>query len=254
MDDLIEHLKALDLSEKEVDAYLASLEQGEGGIVPIARKLTVPRNTAAYIMEKLQEKHLVNILHKGTRRIYAAVPPRTIVTLLRNKRARLDEQIDSLQSSLPQLNQIFNLTPFQPKVRFFRGQEEIRTIYEEMLEAPIDRMWYVGEQDKITDILGERYLKSWLKRRVEKHIKTITIRVRSGEVDDPAFTGAKDYLRSIRFAPDDFESPGHITIYGDNVAIITTSKENFGIVITSREYATIMKSWFNQLWKVSGER
>ena len=34
---------------------------------------------------------------------------------------------------------------------------------------------------------------------------------------------------------------------------MTTAKENFCTVITSREYATMMLNWFKQLWKVSGE-
>ena len=60
----------------------------------------------------------------------------------------------------------------QPKVRFYRGQEELRESYDHILEQPIDDIYYVGEYDSIIEILGANWAKDWIQRRIDKKIRT----------------------------------------------------------------------------------
>jgi sugar-specific transcriptional regulator TrmB len=251
--DIRSYLKELDLTDKEVSVYLSCLELGETHVIPITQRVSLPRNSVVYILEKLREKCLIDIVERKNRRTYIPKPPRTLITLLRNRQLHIEEQVESLKKSLPELNHLYTATPLQPQVRIYRGRDEIRQLYEEMLQAPVNEIWYVGEYNRIIEVLGERYLREWIKRRIVKKIKTRSIRVRSAESEDPIFGSPKETNRQIRYAPSDFVSPGHVSMYGDTVAIVTTSKEDFGTVITSREYAEIMRSWFGQLWKVSSE-
>ncbi len=244
------YLKQLNLSENEIKVYLALLELGETKIVPITKRVELPRTTVYHILEKLRDKKLIEIIQTTTRRIYTPLPPRNILTLLKTKKENLSEQIDSLEHSIPELNRLYEISPFQPKVRFFPGME-IRKVYEEILEAGVDESWYVGEASKIVEALGSNYLKRWIKRRVEAGIKSKSVRIKEEELKEPIFGATKDFLREIRYAPKDFKSPTHILVYGDHVAIITTGEENFGVVITSREFAISMRNWFKQLWKIS---
>jgi sugar-specific transcriptional regulator TrmB len=248
--DIKSYLKQLNLTENEIAVYLALLELGESKIIPITKKVALPRTTVYHILEKLRDKKLIEIIQTTTRRIYAPYPPRNILTLLKHKRAKIDEEIDTLERSLPELNRLYEISPFQPKVRFFPGKE-IRQIYDEILEAGVDESWYVGETNKIVKALGEKYLQRWIKRRVKMGIRSKSIRVGKEESQEPIFSGKKEFLREIKYAPEDFKCPTHILIYGDNVAIITTGEENFGVVITSREFAESMRNWFKQLWKIS---
>lgn len=249
-----EYLKQLGLSDKEARAYLALLELGESQIVPIAKKTATPRTSLVYILEKLRDRGMITILEHNSRRVYEAVAPRKIVTLLKSEQEKLSENIYSLEQSLPELERVYKLNPFQPKVRFFQGQEEIRRLYNEILDAPIDEAWYVSEIKKIENVLGKQFLKSWIKRRIALHIKSKAIWVRSEAVlDEPSYLESRANARSVRYAPEGFQAPAHTLIYGDNVITITTAKENVGTVITSRDFATTMKSWFHELWKVSSE-
>jgi len=252
--DIIPYLRELGLTDKEIQVFLACLERGETNAVPVARATGLPRNSAVYVLEQLKNKGLIDIVERASRKIYIAKSPRTLVTLLKQEQTRLAEKVESLESSLPTLNSLYAHNPFQPHVRIYRGRDEIRQLYEEMLQSPVNEIWYVGEYDKIIDVLGERYLREWIKRRIAKRIKTRSIRVRGTENPDALFQASKETNRQIRYAPTEFKSPGHVNIYGDNVAVVTTAKEDFGLVTTSREYAQIMQSWFQQLWKVSSER
>jgi len=252
--DIRNYLKQLNLSDKEIEAYLALLEIGESHIVPVASKLKLPRTTVFYILERLREKNLININDNQTRRSYQARPIRTVITLLNNEKANIDESIDELKKNLPELDRQYKISPFQPNVRFFKG-EDIKLIYEEMLEIDEkkDNIWYVANTNTISDVFGEEYLRKWIEKRINKKIPSRSIRVKEWEVEGEINKPKPKDFRTYRFAPKDFDCPAHIVIYQDNVAIITTSQESFGTVITSKEYATSMRNWFEQLWKVSKE-
>lgn len=243
--------KNLELDEKEIEVFTASMRLGESHIIPIANIVKIPRNTAVYTLENLADKGLVEIIERNHRRVYIPKSPSDLVILLKQRKSKIDQNLSLLQNALPELNKLFAAPRFEPRVRIYRGQDEIREIYEEMLDASTGEILYVGEYDKIAEVLGVRYLKNWIKRRVAKKIKTVSIRVKSAELSEPIFKSPKETLREIRYLPEGFDSPGHISIYGDRVAVITTAKENFGIVTISPEYRTIMTSWFQELWKIS---
>lgn len=247
------YLEQLNLSKKERDAYLALLEIGESHIVPIAKKVNSPRTSVAYTLEKLRAHSLIEIVQRNSRKIYIPLAPRKIGTLLKNKKSKLEEQINAFELSLPELNRIYGIHPFDPKVRFFRGRDEIRQMYDEILNEPINEVTYVGENAKIAEMLGENFLKHWIKRRVSKKIWSKAVRVKSQELEEPIFQPSLETMRKVRYPPENFVSPAHIMIYGDHVAILTTAKESIGVVITSRDFARSMRSWFSELWKVSTE-
>lgn len=253
--DIKNYLKKLNLSDKEIEAYLSLLEMGESHIVPVASKLKLPRTTVYYILERLKEKSLIDINDAKTRRSYQARPIRTVITLLNNEKTSIDESIDELKKNLPELDRQYRLSPFQPKVRFFQDKD-IRLIYEEMLEIDPkkDNIWYVANTNAISDAFGEEYLRTWIERRIDKKISSRSIRVKEWEVKGNINKPKAQDLRTYRYAPKEFDCPAHIIIYQDNVAIITTSQESFGTVITSKEYATSMRNWFEQLWQISSTK
>ena len=245
--DIKELLINLGLLENDIEVYLASLQIGEASIVPIQKKLGLPRTTVYHSLERLRDRGLIEIMETPTRRIYVPYSPRKILTLLKNQEEKLREQADDFQKYLPEFSRLYSSSPVQPKVRFFRGLE-IREIYEEILEIGVDEFWYAGEIGKAAEILGTDFFRKWVPRKVEKGIWTRSLRIRPDhdQVFDP-----KSDLRKVRYLPEGFDCPVHFNIYGDNVAVLTSATENFGVVTTSRDYARAMKSWYQALWDIS---
>ncbi len=248
--DIQEFLRQLGLEKKEAVVYLAALEVGESALTPVASRAGLPAMTTKYILEKLHDKGFVTAVKKNARYLYIPQSPAQLLSVFRRRREQIDHDIKRFEESLPELNRHLSFGMFAPKVRFF-GHQEIRKIYEEILEKPVDEILWIGDLEKIEGAVGAEYLKSWIRRRTMKKIKTRVIRVPAGEVDDTIYNSKTGFLRQIRHASDGFASPSHIIIYGDDVAIITTKKEAFGAVITSREFATTMKSCFREVWKNS---
>ncbi|MEI8143122.1 MAG: helix-turn-helix domain-containing protein [Candidatus Berkelbacteria bacterium] len=249
----MEEIEKLGLDKKDVKVYLALLEMGETHIVPLAQKVELPRNTVVYILENLKSIGLVEILQRCSRRVYLPNPPEAVLNLAKRQKDEATEREKTAKSILPELKRLYSTSMVEPSMRFFKGQDEIRQIYDEMIVSGETEILYVGEYDKIVEVIGKRYLEKFIKNRIAKGIKTRSVRVRAAEVAESIFQSPEETIRQIRYSPADFVSPGHVTIYQNTVAVITTAKENFGFVVTSKEYAITMKSWFEQLWKVSKE-
>lgn len=248
--DINKLLAELGLSESESRVYLASLEVGEAGLTTVATRANMAPMTTKYLLQKLHEKNCVTAVKKNKRFLYIPYPPAKLLSNLRTQRRQLEKTINKFEDALPELNRHISFGHFAPKVRFF-AHDEIRMIYEEILEQPIDMIYWIGDVKKIQNAIGTEYLEDWMIRRVKKKIATRVIRVPAGEVYTPAYTGEQTLLRKIKHTPVGFEAPSHIIIYGDNVAFITTKKEAFGTVITSREVATTMRSCWQETWKNS---
>ena len=73
--DIHNHLQLLGLTDKEATVYIASLELGQSPITPLARKTRIPRTSLQYMLEKLQSLGLIQIVQRGSRRVYTPIPP-----------------------------------------------------------------------------------------------------------------------------------------------------------------------------------
>jgi len=244
------NLEILGLSSREITVYTACLELGMSPIMPIVKKSGIPRSSLSYILEQLQKRNFIEIVSKSSRRLYVATTPRSIVSGLKEEIEASKKRLDSFESILPELNQLFRSNPFQPTVRLFRGAE-IRECYSELLENASDEIWNIGETTAIFEVLGTRFWHNWSQKRESRSIKAKAIRVKDA-VNETADAFAKNTkFRTIRYAPQGFSCPAHIVICGQSVAIITTTRESFAVMITSHDYAATMKSWFRELWRIS---
>ncbi len=132
--DIAQQLQWLGLSNQEIATFLVCLENGESTLAEIVSKVNAPRSSIKYIVEKLAKKDLIEIVRKKSSHVYIAYPPRTILTLLKNKKNDIEQQVDAFEASLPQLNQLYVSSVQTPVVRYFKGIE-IRKIYEEILKG-----------------------------------------------------------------------------------------------------------------------
>lgn len=243
-------LASLGLTEKEASLYLAALELKRSQIVPIAERVDIPRTTAQYLLEKLAHQGLISIGEHRGHRTYQPTAPERVLSLLQNQQSDIAAQVTSFQTALPELMQRYKTSPFQPRVQIFQGRQ-IRELYEQLLDETKDEYFYTMETDTIEQVLGKRYLNDWIKRRIAKGIWSNGIRVKELEANDTLHAASPQNLRRLRFAPKGYRFPAMVLLYGDNVATITSAKENFAVVVTSHDYALTMRVWFEALWEKS---
>lgn len=111
-----QHLKNLDLSEKEAIVYLASLELGSSIIQEIAKKSQISRSTAYEIIESLMKKGLMCALTEGKKRYFSAERPERLMSLIDIKQKGPEGRRKELKAILPELRELTKLSKERPKV------------------------------------------------------------------------------------------------------------------------------------------
>lgn len=246
-----EYLKKLGLSEIESQVYLASLELGQSPLNPILKKTGLPSTTVYQALERLAKRGLIEVA-AGKRRRYLPTPPQNILVALRVQKNDLQETITSFEEVLPQLSSRYSTSLHQPLVRFFRGKE-IRRIAEEILEEPIDTIYYFSGNHRLVEMIGEQFLRDWMKRRAKTGIRSRTLSV-TPHSDDIMLQNSQKDLREVRFLPQSKFPLSNVMIYGNNVAALLSRDENLGMVITSQEYAATLRGWFLELWHIAKKK
>lgn len=240
-------LQSLGLSEKEAKLYLNALELGTFSVMSIANKSGLKRPTCYLILEELVKKGLVSIVPKAKKTVYIAESPDVLI--------RQAEKNASLAKKLaPQLYEIFNTDKKQPIIKYYSGQKGVHNIYEDILKSNIREYYYIGSGEELIKMAGKDFIDDWIKKRIEKGIKTYSIRMRKTEVSEKIYQETKEAFREIRYSPTDIYIPDTILIYGEKVAIISTRKDNFGFVIESDEFVKTMSGLFKALWQISLEK
>ena len=237
-------LEQFDLTNKKASAYLACLELGPSTVQAIARKARIKRTTTYDILEDLVEKGLVTYTIRGKKKYFLAEDPETLKSILKEKERMLDE-------ILPQLKSIYNLPGIKPKIRYYKGVEEIKTIFRETLKCKSKETLGLLPPIDLYEFIGVDYMKNYVKSRVKLKIKNKTIRVKAWEAEEKYFLRHKEQLREMRYAPKGIVFHSTIIIFDDKVAVISSRKESFGFLIESVEFSQTMKVLFGVLWKQS---
>lgn len=123
-------LSDLGLSAAESSVYIASIKLGlpqTGGI--LAKRSKLKHSTAYWAINTLKTKGFLSIIPKeGKHRYYLAEPPETLANYLKEKTRKLHVLRKSLETLLPEIEQLKMLSVSAPKVKFFDGLEAVRNL------------------------------------------------------------------------------------------------------------------------------
>lgn len=245
-------LKKLGMKDKEAAVYLSALQLGPSSVQQIGRKADVARATTYVILERLMKQGLVTKFKEGKKTLFAAEPPRLLMSLLEKQEEAVEEKKQGLEELLPELQVIMKAAQGQPTVRYFDGVEGLRSIRREMLmySRPGDTWYNFTPSDHLDAVLGKED-ENYYKQRVAKRIKGRTI-----------FTTRSPSIRKAMLAPHDdslterryvsyrvFPSPSGMTIFRDRIAIGSFTGKIGGVIVESAEMADMMRRLFELAWQ-----
>lgn len=235
-------LEELGLNGKRSRFYLAALELGEVPVQLIARKAGISRTSAYSVLDWLTKAGLVSVLKKNGKYHVAATDPVQFVTILEERQRRL-------AAILPEIRSIYNRSTVKPRIRFYEGREGVRTVLYETLECQSKQLAAILSMADLRDLPGGQ--DEYIAKRVDRGIYLRVIRSRQKEVGNNIWPTSAAELRELRYAPDDFVFTMTSWIYDDKVSLISSRRENFGMIIESQEFNRFMKNFFEILWRVS---
>lgn len=236
-------LVKIGLSNNEAEVYLLLLRLEEDLASNIAEKSNISRPHIYDTLAKLVEKGLASYVIKNNRRCYRAVNPSKLMDFLKEKELNLGKV-------MPQLLELAKPKTKKPIVELYESKEGLKTILNDVIRTKPKE--FLDLTSGMTTVVLPYFMDNWEKRRVDAGIKGRFIfndtkigRKRAKEIMYLP-------LMELRFFPKGFESPSHIYVYGDKLAITLWTKEfPFGILVENKEIANRFREFFNWFWKIS---
>ena len=245
-------LEKLGLRNEEIKTFLYLLENGEQTAGNLAKKTGLSRPSLYGFLKKLEGNGLVVESLKDGVKIFIAVSKEKID-------AFLDHKIEELNRSKGDIEKLFATiqtgeVTTSPKFQFFEGVEGVQYVLKDMLlyrDIKIKAYWPIKS---MLDLLSENFFSQLNKERIKRHIYTQSIWPDSQKVDIkkyPSLEIGEKFFRERKIAPKDVDFSMGYWIYENKVAFISSKKECFGFIIESKEFAEMMSSQFDAIWKIS---
>lgn len=242
---LNEQLKILGFNDKKATLYCTLLKAQSLPAAELASLAGVKRTTAYSLLNELMEEGLAVVSFAHSKRVFTATPPE-------NLQLRMQRQMAVLDETLPELNALYHRQPHKPRVRYYEGSEGVRRFHNELLQIGSGEYFYFGSMQGLIDVVGQPYLKSFVRKRVAKRIWSNAIRIREQEVDEPLILPGDENFRRARYIslPNN-DKVVNMVLFEDKVAIISTSEENYVLIIESHELFAMMKTVWDYLWRAT---
>ncbi len=234
-------LQALGLDEKEQRFYLAALELGTAPVTAIAARADVSRTNGYDLVQRLQKRGLISQIEGegGVRQVVAEDPSVLIREWERTRNA--------LNDLVPELRSLFNGHQDKPRIRLYEGAEGIRRAFWETLECHSKILLGILSMNELLEIPGPDWMEDYIKQRVRRGIKLNVIRSRSRDTES-IWPSSTQEERELRYAPFDMDLGMTMYIYDDKVLYVSSKRENYALVIESRELSSMNRALFNGLW------
>jgi sugar-specific transcriptional regulator TrmB len=236
-------LKEFGLDDKRAKVYLAILELGTAKAYDIAHKSKISRPTVYDILEKLASDGLVGIYEKRGIRYYIANDPEKI-------KRKLQEKERAFDAVLPELRSVYNALITKPKMSYFEGIEGIKTVLEDTITGQEKLLYGILSMDDLFKTAGKQFMDAQVKKRVATGYQLKVIRSKPKDILETWPTSAQE-LRELRYSPAGMVFAMTTYIYDNKVALISSKKENFGMIIESNEFHQNMRHLFGALWQIS---
>lgn len=243
---LARDLQKLGLSEKEALVYLSSLELGPSPVQTISRKADVNRATTYVMIESLVQHGLMSSFQKGKKMLYTAEKPDRLHRIVHKERDLVNEKEETIKRILPDLDAVCVAAGERPQVSFYEGEEGLEAMREIIFSSNAKELDDFVSMDDLSHLLPEEH---WKKHNLRLKKNKITGRVIfSSESDYHPPEEGKETWKYKRIPKKQFPMHGELTVFGNKVAMISLKGKLVGVVIESKEMATMVRSMFELAW------
>jgi sugar-specific transcriptional regulator TrmB len=240
-----EALARIGIGDKRARFYLAALELGEAPVQKVAERAGVSRTTAYDVLARLTRDGLVSRVDKGGRLHIGAEDPSRLLAVLEDRRRTVEEV-------LPELRSRYSRSAARPRIRFYEGRDAVNAVLDDTLQCRSKRLkGILSMTSDLFKVPGMPAMERYVARRIAAGVHLQVVRSRQLEPRrDRWLTRAED-LRELRWAPPGAVFTMTTWTYDDKVSLISSRRENFGIIIQSQEFSELMSTLFAVLWETS---
>jgi len=240
--ELIRGLEAYGLDSKEANVYLAALELGPTTVLELSRRVNLPRTTLYPILERLCLHGVFQVGKRKKTTVYTPETPKRLSD-------QMSDRSRELEKALPSLELLQDTAEGGPGVTFYEGTDGFKRLWKQLLDSGVKDYRLITSGTGLLDYvkipyLVERVIAERLKRGIRSR-QLIPLNRESKRIveHDP------EELRESRFLPSDVTLPATVIIFADQVAFITTRRENTMILLASGDVAKTYETLFDLVWE-----
>jgi len=234
-------LQDLGLTRNEAKILLTLYKLGSSTAGGLTENSGIHRRNVYDSIERLMEKGLVSFVIENNVKLFNPANPNKLLHILDEKKKGLEKIRNQVKNILPELDFV---REEKHDVRYFRGPEGLKTVYEDILRTGKDYVGY-GPAEQMEEVL-KYYIPNYVKRRVKQKISIKLIYPEN--LRGSPFSKAT--LGKIKYMPDEYTSHTSLRVYGHKVAIILFSEDTpVAIVINNEKISDSYRKYFNFLWK-----
>ncbi len=242
---LISILTQLGLQSPEQTIYLSLLREGQATARMLSARTSVTRPSVYDQLKILRQRGLVAELEIEGKTYFSATNPEQLTTLLDEKIDQLEYNRAVLKTELPSL--LSSLDLVQPKIRFFEGREGLQQLMKDMLWHEKMEILVFWPYTTMLDVLGEEFLHWFNERRQKRNISIRTLWPVNEKNKAHIFATDKSDVKRRYIKKAQATDMGFI-IYQNKVMYLSSSKETFGFIVDSAEFANLQRMQFELLW------
>lgn len=242
-------LQSLGLPPSSQKIYRELLEHGESTARTLSLKLSITRPSTYDHLDLLIKKGFVVEKKKDNKTYFRAEDVRHVERVLSTTIEKLEEQKNSFVSMLPTL--LKQSSGSTPVVKFYEGKEGLQVILYDILWLKGETIYTMWPHEEIEKVVGKDFLISFNNKRIRGKIIVCALWPGAMKPKESFIWKDKDDLVKRKYAPKSMDWSMGYTIYGDKVSFISSSKEIFGFIVESREFAQLMKLQFDVIWAQS---
>lgn len=234
----------LGFTQKEVEVYLALLENGPCPVGKIIDRVNLHKPSAYQMLNTLVAKGVVSYVISNGVREFSALKPDSFLQLLKSKENELAETVQDLEKRR-------TLASKKPIVTVYEGKKAMNYIGEDMLREKVN--YIIGGDGSVSRILPE-FWKRFNPKRIRNKVLWKDLVIKGALLEDFQGKNAKELKKQYfehKFLPESLRSPNIITIYGNKVLQTLWVSHPIFIVIESEEIAKMYLNYFNFLWNIA---
>lgn len=239
--ELNQALIAFGFDEKEASLYLAGIELGEASILELARLTKLPRTTLYPILESLCRRGYFRLKSIQGRKKFLANPPEMFVKHLADRQEKFRE-------ILPLFDALKSDNTESVGVTIYEGSDGFKQFWQQIFRSGVKEYCLLTTGTQMLDYVKEPYLKKQIiAERLKRGIRSRQLVVETPESRKFVLRDDSE-LRESRFLPPNTKIPATMLLFGNDVAFITTRKENSVILVTSGDTTVTLRTMFELLW------
>lgn len=236
-------LASLGLDEKEQRFYLAALQLGSAPVTEIAARAGVSRTNGYDLLARLEARGLLTQINGDGARHVVAEDPIVLISNWERTRALLDGLV-------PELRSLFNAATMKPRIRFYEGAEGIRRVLWETLDCRSGTLLGILSMHELLEVPGMEGMQQIIAERVKRGIKLRVLRSKRRETEK-IWPTSKSELRELRYVPETIDLGMTMYINDETVSYLSSKRENYGLIIESKEFSALSTALFEGMWTIS---